>query len=75
MYVKHQKNFNFNETSSIKYGYRCIDLFAGIGGIRQGFDMHLRIKVHLYLLLKLIGMPKKHITKIMHTNHLEISQR
>ena len=37
--------FNFNEIKNTKAEYKVIDLFAGVGGIRLGFEQAFKNKV------------------------------
>ncbi len=40
-----QKNFNFNEIKNKNAEYKVIDLFAGVGGIRLGFQKAFKNKI------------------------------
>ena len=41
--------------------YKAIDLFAGIGGIRMGFDQAFGVSIETVLLSNSMNQPVKHI--------------
>lgn len=51
-----------------KTTYKSIDLFAGIGGIRLGFERAFGKKSIRYMFRNGTNMPKKHIKKTLKTN-------